>query len=84
VNEKWCTCAQEGKIYKTEGWVRAPNGVFWNHVGCQKPSKANYMRWKNKNLGLVNQQELDWDGDIMEEFYYLLGDEDGFEMEESY
>ena len=42
------------------------------------------MRWKNKNLGLVNQQELDWDGDIMEEFYYLLGDEDGFEMEESY
>ena len=64
--------------------MRAPNGVFWNHVGCQKPSKANYMRWKNKNLGLVNQQELDWDDDVMEEFYYLLGDEDGFEMEESY
>jgi len=42
------------------------------------------MRWHNKNLGLVNQQELDWDGDIMEEFYYLLGDEDDFEMAESY
>jgi len=84
VTQKWCTCAQEGKIYKTEGWARGPDGVHWLHVGCQKPSKANYERWLNKNLASVNRAELDWDDDIIEEFYDTLGEENGSEMEESY
>jgi hypothetical protein len=67
----------EGKWVRQDGWMHSGNNQ-WVHVGCKKLSRANY----NRNIRREIQKALNWDDYIIDEVYYLLGDEDEDEANE--